>query len=64
PKETFAAGDRVRHSVFGQGVVVASEPSHGDTELTVAFAGKGVKRLLQSFARLERAAAPGPGEGR
>jgi DNA helicase-2/ATP-dependent DNA helicase PcrA len=55
PRETFAAGDRVRHTVFGEGVVVTSAPSHGDIELTVAFAGKGVKRLLQSFARLERA---------
>jgi DNA helicase-2/ATP-dependent DNA helicase PcrA len=56
PRETFAAGDRVRHSVFGEGVVVAAAPSHGDLELTVAFTGKGVKRLMQSFARLERAA--------
>jgi len=56
PRETFAAGDRVKHSVFGEGVVVAAAPSHGDLELTVAFTGKGVKRLMQSFARLERAA--------
>ncbi|MBI4220852.1 MAG: UvrD-helicase domain-containing protein [Chloroflexi bacterium] len=54
PKESFAPGDRVRHEKFGDGVVVNATPSNGDTEITVAFSGQGVKRLLQSFARLQR----------
>ncbi len=51
----FRAGDRVKHHVFGEGVVVSCKPAIGDHEVTVAFKGGGVKRLLQSFARLEMA---------
>jgi hypothetical protein len=37
------------------GVVVSCELVPGDQQVTVAFQGQGVKRLLQSFARLEPA---------
>jgi len=47
-------GDRVRHAKFGEGVVVSSIPSGGDQEVAVAFEGLGVKRLLLSFAPLEK----------
>ncbi len=50
----FFAGQKVRHASFGEGVVVSSKLVDGDEEVTVAFSGKGVKRLLASFARLER----------
>ena len=51
----FDAGDRVRHAKFGDGVVVGCVPSGADHEITVAFPGDhGVKRLLLSFARLEK----------
>lgn len=49
----FAAGDRVRHNSFGVGVVVSCDLVPGDQQVTVAFPEKGVKKLLQSFARLE-----------
>ncbi len=49
----FFAGQRVRHGLFGEGVVVSSRLIDNDEEVTVAFAGKGVKRLLASFAKLE-----------
>ena len=52
---SYFAGQKVRHSTFGEGVVVSSKLVDGDEEVTVAFAGKGVKRLLASFARLEKA---------
>ncbi|MBN1862916.1 MAG: ATP-binding domain-containing protein, partial [Dehalococcoidales bacterium] len=48
------AGSRVRHAVFGEGVVVSSRAVDGDYEAVVAFEGAGVKRLLLSFARLEK----------
>jgi DNA helicase-2/ATP-dependent DNA helicase PcrA len=55
PAETFAAGDRVRHPSFGDGVVVSCKPSSGDQLVTVAFKGEaGVKKLLLSLAPLER----------
>ena len=51
----FETGDRVRHAKFGDGVVVGCIPSGADHEITVAFPGDhGVKRLLLSFARLEK----------
>ena len=51
----WRAGDRVRHRRFGDGVVVSSQMVKGDEEVTVAFVGQGVKRLIAAYAGLERA---------
>jgi DNA helicase-2/ATP-dependent DNA helicase PcrA len=48
------AGDRVRHAQFGDGVVVSCQSVRDDNEVVVAFKGLGVKKLLLSFARLEK----------
>ncbi|MCH8064918.1 MAG: UvrD-helicase domain-containing protein [Chloroflexi bacterium] len=51
----FAAGDRVRHQRFGEGVVVSCTVTSDDQEVTVAFGnGSGVKKLLLSYAPLEK----------
>jgi DNA helicase-2/ATP-dependent DNA helicase PcrA len=50
----WRAGDRVRHRRFGDGVVVSSQLVKGDEEVTVAFVGQGVKRLIAAYAGLER----------
>ena len=50
----FKAGDQVRHNQFGQGVVVSCQSVKDDSEVVVAFPGVGVKKLLLSFARLEK----------
>ena len=50
----FRTGDTVRHQTFGEGVVIQSKVVGGDEEVTVAFAGAGLKRLLASLARLEK----------
>ena len=52
--DEFAPGERVKHDVFGEGVVVSSSGSGTDTQVTVAFLGEGVKRLMLSFAPIER----------
>jgi len=49
----FAVGQRVRHPLFGEGVIIESRPTRGDEEVKVAFPGKGIKTLLVSFAKLE-----------
>ena len=50
-----STGDKVRHSTFGEGMVMSCEPSGSDFEVTVAFTdGGGVKRLLLSLAKLEK----------
>lgn len=53
-KPPFQVGQKVRHSKFGMGVVVACNPVKDDTEVTVAFPGViGVKKLVQKLAKLE-----------
>ena len=50
----LATGDKVRHAKFGEGIVTGTKPSGTDMEVTVAFPDEGIKRLLQSFAKLEK----------
>jgi len=47
-------GDCVRHSKFGDGIVMDCLPDKGDQVLTVAFRETGVKKLLLSLAPLEK----------
>ncbi len=57
PKPTFQVGDLVRHTSFGEGVVMGYEPDGVDIQVTVEFrGGVGPKRLLLSFAPLEKIA--------
>jgi DNA helicase-2/ATP-dependent DNA helicase PcrA len=50
----FQTGDEVRHEVFGSGIVIESRPAGGDEQVTVAFAGMGLKRLMASLAPMEK----------
>ena len=50
----LSPGDHVRHAQFGDGVVVSCKPLNDDKEVVVAFDGAGIKKLLLSFARLEK----------
>ena len=52
--QELKAGDHVRHATFGEGVVVRCQPVKDDVEAVVAFDGVGIKKLLVSFAKLER----------
>jgi len=54
PAPAFKTGDQVRHPVFGDGVVISTLPVKEDHEIVVAFKDKGLKKLLLSFARLEK----------
>ena len=54
-RPSLGVGDLVRHASFGEGVVMECIPSGADQEITVQFSdGVGEKRLLLSFARLEK----------
>jgi len=46
----------VDHGLFGQGIVLKSELTADDVEVTISFAGKGTKTLLASFAKLQKSA--------
>ncbi|HSJ55297.1 MAG TPA: UvrD-helicase domain-containing protein [Anaerolineae bacterium] len=50
----FRTGDQVRHETFGLGIVVESKAVGGDEQVSVAFAGAGLKRLLASMAPMEK----------
>ena len=50
----FKAGDHVRHAAFGDGVVVSYQPVKDDAEVVVVLEGVGIKKLLLSFAKLEK----------
>ena len=47
-------GDDVRHSAFGEGVIVDLQGEGDKTEARVNFAGVGEKTLLLSWAPLEK----------
>lgn len=53
---SFAAGDKVRHKVFGAGVVkrVYRDEGTGNDKIDILFADKGLKTLLLTYAKLER----------
>jgi ATP-dependent DNA helicase UvrD/PcrA len=50
----FQTGDQVQHQVFGKGVVIESKPVSDDEQVTVAFPGAGLKRLMASLAPMEK----------
>ena len=50
----FQTGDKVQHEVFGQGIVIESKPTDTDEQVTVAFAGAGLKRLMASMAPMDK----------
>ena len=55
PRVVLSTGDEVKHSVFGEGVVLECQQTNEDHEITIQFAGDiGIKRLLLSFAPLEK----------
>ena len=52
-ERTFRDGQRVRHRVFGDGLVVAGQITRFDEEVTVMFESAGLKRLAVNLANLE-----------
>lgn len=53
-QEALRVGDKVKHKKFGTGTVVSVVPNEKGDELTVAFDGKGLKRLNAALAPLEK----------
>lgn len=53
-KETFKAGDRVRHKKFGCGTVISAEPIGNDIHYEIAFDSVGTKNLLGLYASLTK----------
>jgi hypothetical protein len=53
PELRFQKGMRVRHSKFGEGEVIRSEPRDGDEAVTVDFAASGLRRVLARVSGLQ-----------
>jgi DNA helicase-2/ATP-dependent DNA helicase PcrA len=49
----YKSGQRVRHKLFGEGIVIGSKVRGDDEEVDVAFEDVGLKRLVASIANLE-----------
>lgn len=53
-KKGWHVGDQVEHKAWGRGVVMKVNGEGEDMELDIAFANKGVKRLLAAFAPIKK----------
>ena len=53
-KKGWNVGDQVEHKAWGRGVVMKVNGEGEDMELDIAFANKGVKRLLAAFAPIKK----------
>lgn len=46
-------GDKVKHKIFGKGMVVQKKEKNGDYEVVISFDKKGLKRLMLSVAPIK-----------
>lgn len=54
PTTVLAAGDRVRHMLFGEGEVLSVQKMGGDWLYEIAFDTKGTKKLMATYAKLQK----------
>ena len=52
--EVLDVGDQVRHKMFGEGIITHKEKDGDDFMLKIHFKGKGMKRLMAGYAKLEK----------
>ena len=51
----FKVGDKVKHKVFGVGMVLKTTPMGNDTMLEISFDAVGTKKIMANFAKIEKA---------
>ncbi len=54
PAERFEPGDRVRHMLFGDGLVLTVTKMGADMLYEIAFDTKGTKKLMATYAKLKK----------
>ncbi|MBO5448971.1 MAG: UvrD-helicase domain-containing protein [Ruminococcus sp.] len=52
--QSFKAGDRISHKIFGEGTVLKATPMSGDTLLEIAFDKKGTKKVMANYAKITK----------
>ncbi len=53
-QSVFAAGDRVKHPIFGAGEILSAQNMGGDMLYEIAFDSGSTKRIMGSFAKLQK----------
>ena len=53
PDAVYKIGQRVKHSTFGEGLVLSVTPMGNDNLLEIAFDTHGTKRIMSNYAKLE-----------
>ena len=52
--QSFAAGERIRHKVFGEGTILKAQAVGNDHLLEISFDKVGVKKIMANFAKVEK----------
>ena len=52
--QTFSVGEKVKHNIFGEGVVLSATKMSNDTMLEVAFEKVGTKKIMANFAKIKK----------
>ena len=52
--ESWQAGDKAKHNLWGVGTVVGVKGNGQDAELTVAFPDQGIKKLMVKYAPIQK----------
>ena len=53
PSVNYTAGQRVKHSKFGEGMIIKATPMGNDWHLEIAFDSVGTKNIMAAYARLK-----------
>lgn len=51
---SYSAGDKVRHSVFGEGIILSVKNMANDAMLEIAFDKVGTKKIMANFAKMQK----------
>ena len=51
---SFAAGERIKHKIFGEGTVLSVTQMANDAMLEIAFDTKGTKRVMAKYAKIQK----------
>lgn len=50
----YTVGERVQHSIFGEGTVLSVKPMSNDAMLEIAFEKVGTKKIMANYAKLKK----------
>ena len=53
-QQSFSAGERVRHKVFGEGTILTAQAVANDHLLEISFDKAGTKKIMANFAKIEK----------